>query len=226
LLRKVFYIIFFGFLLSGCAESETRSIVSSDLNGNKYRSIAVFVENSDPAKPTASPSFQANNGTFVLFIPTPTGSSTDAEIERKVVTAMGGVGVRASSGPALFNEQTLNNKAKANILQKNFDAVLYVTVLTNGMREEPIGGAYFDGQNVVFQTGVVTPLDQLTGVSVKADGGVWGQVPTFQAKCDLQDTKTNKIVWSSETIASGGTAVLLSRAADQIVAKMRSDGAI
>jgi hypothetical protein len=227
LLGRVICFVLSGLILSGCADSETRSIVSSsDLAGNKYRRIAVFVENSDPAKPRASPSFHANNGAFVLFIPAPTGSSTDAEIEQKIVSALDSAGVKASSGPAVFSDQTLNNKAKAIILQKNFDAVLYVTVLTNGMREEPVAGAYFDGQNVVFQTGVVTPLDQLTRVSVKADGSVWGQVPTFQAKCDLQDTKTNKVVWSSETIASGGTAVLLARASDQIVAKMHSDGAI
>ena len=224
---RVFSFVLCGLILSGCADSETRSIVSSDLSGNRYRRIAVFVENSDPAKPRVSPSFHANNGALVLFIPAPTGSSTDAEIEQKIVAALGSAGVKASSGPGLFNEQTLDNKAKASILQKNFDAVLYVTVLTNGFIEEPVAGAYFDGQNVVFQTGVVTPLEQLTPrCSAKADASVWCGVPTFQAKCDMQDTKTNKVVWSSETIASGGSAVVLSRASDQIVAKMRSDGAV
>jgi hypothetical protein len=228
-LRRYFVAFFIGYVLTGCADSETRSIVSSsDLSGSRYRRIAVFVEGSDPTKSRPSAGVNASNGaiTFSLFIPAPSGSASMAEVEQKMVTALGGAGVKASSGPALFSGQTLGNQAKVAILQKNFDAVLYVTVLTNGMREAPVAGAYFDGQNVVYQTGVIHPLEEGDSVSVKADGSVWDQVPTFQAKCDLQDTKTSKVVWSSETIATGGTAVLLSRASDQIVAKMRNDGAI
>lgn len=216
-------------LLAACANSETRSTVSkSDLPGTKYQRIAVFVEDSNPAGPAPSPGLAVSNGTISFLIPAPTGSATDAEIEQKIVTGLKGSGIASSSGPALFQGQKLTDQAKASIIQKNFDAVLYVTVLTNGMREIPAEGASFDGQNIVYQTGVVTPLDQAEagGMSVKADGSVWRTIPTFQAKCDLQDTKTNKIVWSSETIATGGTPVLLSKASEQIVGQLRTDGAI
>jgi hypothetical protein len=226
-LRRYFIAFFIGFVLTGCADSETRSIgSSSDLSVNKYRRIAVFVENSDPAKPRASPSLQANNGGLVLFIPAPTGSSTDAEIEQKIVSALDGAGAKASSGPVLFTGQSLNNQAKATILQKGFDAVLYVAVLMNGMREERVAGASHNGQFVKFANWEPEPIENYASFDYRPDGTVWNNVPTFQAKCDLQDTKSNKVVWSSETIATGGTAVLLSRASDQIVAKMRSDGAI
>jgi hypothetical protein len=226
-LRRYFIAFFIGFVLTGCADSETRSIVSSsDLSGNKYRRIAVFVENSDPAKPRASPSFAANNGALILFIPAPTGSSTDTEIEQKITSALDGAGVKASNGPALFSGQKLNNQAKAAILQKGFDAVLYVAVLTNGMREEQVAGASHNGQFVKFANWEPEPIENYAGFDYRPDGTVWHSVPTFQAKCDLQDTKSNKVVWSSETIATGGTAVLLSRASEQVVAKMRSDGAI
>jgi hypothetical protein len=227
LLGRVFSFILSGLILTGCANSETRSIVStSDLPGSKYRRVAVFVENSDPAKPRASPSLHASNGSLVLFIPAPTGSSTDAEIEQKIVSALGSAGVKANSGPSLFNGQALNDRAKAAILQKGFDAVLYVTVLTNGMKAEQVADASHNGQFVKFGAFQPEPIGNYLSFDYRPDGTVWHDVPTFQAKCDLQDTKTNKVVWSSETIATGGTAVLLSRASDQIVEKMRADGAI
>jgi hypothetical protein len=216
-------------LVAGCASSETRSAVStSDLPATKYQRVAVFVEYPNPVGPTLSPGVAVANGAVALTISGPSGSATDAEIEQKIVAALKSVGIDSSTGLALFQGQKLSDQAKASIIQKNFDAVLYVTVLTNGMRERPEPGAYFDGRNVVYSTGVVVPIGQAqgAGISVKADGSVWGQVPTFQAKCDLQDTKTNKIVWSSETIATGGTLVLLSQASDQIVRQLRADGAI
>jgi len=228
-LRRHFIAFSTAFVLTGCADSETRSIVSSsDLSGSKYRRIAVFVEGSDPAKSHLSGGVNAGNGaiTLSLFIPTPSGSAPMAEVEQKIVTAIGGTGAKASSGPALFSGQTLSNQAKAAILQKGFDAVLYVAVLTNGMREEQVADASHNGQFVTFGAFQPEPIENYGSFDYKPDGTVWHNVPTFQAKCDLQDTKTNKVVWSSETIATGGTAVLLSRASEQIVAKMRSDGAI
>jgi hypothetical protein len=228
-LRRRLIIFFIGFFLTGCAESETRSVVSSsDLPGSKYRKIAVFVENSDPARSRSSVELNVSNGTISLMIPTPSGSATDAEIEQKIGSALAGAGVKASSGPALFDGQTLSDQAKASFIQKRFDAVLYVAVLTNGMREERVAGASHNGQYITMGGGGPEPIDDYTlnSFELKPDGSVWHNVPTFQAKCDLQDTKTNKIVWSSETIATGGTLVLLSRASDQIVGKLRADGAI
>lgn len=229
LLGRVFSFVLCGLILVGCADSETRSIVSSsDLSGNKYRRIAVFVEGSDPARARPSAGVNAADGavTFSLFIPTPSGSASMAEIEQKIVSALDSAGVKASSGPALFSGQALSNQAKAAILQKRFDAVLYVAVLTNGMREEQVADASHDGQFVKFGAFQPEPIENYGSFDYKPDGTVWHDVPTFQAKCDLQDTKINKIVWSSETIATGGTAVLLSRASDEIAAKMHSDGAI
>ena len=214
-------------LLTACASSETRSIVSkADLPAAAYRRIAVFVENADPARPRSSPSINVSNGQISLIIPAPSGSATDAEIEQKIVSAFKSAGVVATSGPDLFKGQKLSNQAKATLVQKSFDAVLYVNVLTNGMREEQVVGAWHDGQNISIY-GETRPLDIYDQkYNLKADGTVWSEVPTFQAKCDLQDTKTNKIVWSSETIATGGTLVLLSSASTQIVEKLKVDGAI
>jgi hypothetical protein len=229
LLGRVFSFVLCGLILTGCADSETRSIVSSsDLSGNKYRRIAVFVEGSDPARTRPSAGVNAANGavTFSLFIPAPSGSASMAEVEQKIVTALGSAGVIASSGPALFSGQTLSNQAKAALLQKSVDAVLYVAVLTNGMREEQVAGASHNGQFVKFANWEPEPIENYGSFDYRPDGTVWHDVPTFQAKCDLQDTKTSKVVWSSETIATGGTAVLLSRASEQVVAKMRSDSAI
>lgn len=219
-------ILSFAFL-TACASSETRSIASkSDLQGVKYRKVAVFVENSDPARPRSSPRLDVSGGQIALIIPAPSGSATDAEIEQKIVAAFKDAGVTASIGSAMFKGQKLSNQAKANIIQKNFDAVLYVDVLTNGMREELVRGAAHDGQNISID-GETRPLDIYDQkYNLKPDGTVWHEVPTFQAKCELQDTKSNKIVWSSETIASGGTLVLVSRAFTQIVERLRSDGAI
>jgi hypothetical protein len=215
-------------LLAACADSETRSTVSkNDLPATKYHRIAIFVENPNPMTPQPSPSLNVGNGQISLIIPAVSGSATDAEIEQKVLSALEKAGVVASSGSTLFKGQTLSNQAKVSIIQKGFDAVLYVAVLTNGMREERVAGAAHDGQFISFY-GQSQPIDNyiLSSFELKQDGSVWHNVPTFQAKCDLQDTKTNKIVWSSETIATGGTLVLLSHASDQIVGQLRADGAI
>ena len=227
MLRRYFIFFFIGFVLTGCADSETRSIVSSELPLGKYHRIAVFIENSNPAQPRGSPSIQASNGAFFLIIPSPNPSSTGTEIEQKIVAALDTQGVKAGSGPAMFGGRSLSDEAKANIIQKNFDAVLYVTVLTNGYTEERVAGASHNGQLIQFAGLSPEPITEYHDkLILKPDGTVWHNVPTFQAKCDLQDTRTNKVVWSSETIATGGTLVVLSRAADQIVSKLRTDGVI
>ncbi|MBK3666265.1 hypothetical protein JJE66_34240 [Bradyrhizobium diazoefficiens] len=218
------------FVLTGCAESETRSVISSELPSAKYRRISVFIENSNPAQPRTAPSVQTSAGGaggFLLIIPSPNPSSTDAEIEQKIVAALDAKGVKAGSGPAMFGGRSLTDQAKANIIQRNFDAVLYVTVLTNGYTEEQVAGASHNGQLIKFAGLSPEPITEYhDDLILKPDGTVWHNVPTFQAKCDLQDTKTNKVVWSSETIATGGTLVVMSRAADQIVSKLRADGVI
>ena len=186
----------------------------------------MFVENPDPAHPHPL-GLNVQNGAISLVIST-NASATDEEIERKIVSALGNAGIQASGGPTLFSGQTLSGRAKAAILQKGFDAVLYVSIVTNGRLTTLIEGASHDGQ-YLYRVGTdPEPInDTIVGMfDLKPDGSVWRDVPTFHAKCDLQDTKTNKIVWSSETITTGGSLVVLSRASDQIVEKMRSDGAI
>jgi hypothetical protein len=115
----------------------------------------------------------------------------------------------------------------ARAIQRDFDAVLCVNVLVNEMRERQVEGASHDGQYLTIYTDT-QPIDDyvLEAFILKPDGTVYTNVPTLHTRCDLQDTKTNQQVWSSETIATGGTLVLAARVSEQIVDKMRSDGAI
>ena len=228
--RHFFLLSFICLLLAGCAESETRSIVSkSDLPAHKYQKIAVFVEepgSSPRSSRTTGPSVNIGNGQISFFIPTGGTTASATEIEQKVLSALGSAGVVASSGPSVFKQQNLSDQAKALIIQKEFQAVLYVTV-EHGMSEENRTPASHDGTNVTFDNGEVKPISELSDAyKLKPDGSVYYVYPVVKMKSDLQDTKTNKLVWSAETIASGGTLVLSSKASEELVGKMRADGAI
>jgi hypothetical protein len=144
-----FFIFVVGILLAGCAASETRSIVSkSDLPANRYKKIAVFIEDQNPK--SSSNAVNMAVGPIVIPIHTPSGSAQTAEIEQKVVSALRSAGVDARNGPALFNGQKLNERDKAGIVQKNFDAVLYVNILVNGMTEELVDNAWHDGSFITI----------------------------------------------------------------------------
>src|ERR1700733_13573982 len=91
-------------LLVGCTASETRSIVSATPS-TKYRTMAVFIENSDGADRQV--------------------------IERYVIAALNQEGVEAKSSSEIFEpSRKLSNQEKASLIQKNFDAVLYVIVVS------------------------------------------------------------------------------------------------
>jgi hypothetical protein len=216
-------------LLAGCADSETRSIVSkTDLLPNGYHKILVFVEDSDPTPHSGqTPSINVANGQITLFIPEGGQSGSAAEIEQKLLSSLGSAGVAASGGSTFFKEQKLTEQAKATEVQKVFDAVLYVTILVNGMREQMVAGASQDGQFISIY-GETRPIDDYDKMkyTFKEDGTVYQNVPTLQTKSDLQDTKTNKQVWSAETIGTGGTLVLASSVSDQIVKSLHENGAI
>jgi len=207
-LPKRFFIIVFALLLAGCAASETRSLVSTDdIPASKYKKLAVFIENLDDAERPGA--------------------------EQIVRATLQNAGVNAVSGSDVFKGRgKLSEKAKASIVQKEFDAVLYLTVVEKGMVEELIPNAFFDGQMVQYNLGIMTVGHNLTDLHViKPDGSVYEQKLTLKTKVDLQDTKSAKAVWASETISSGPTkttnmAGLFNQATNQIVAKMREDSAI
>jgi hypothetical protein len=191
-----------GLLLVGCAASETRSIVSSeDIPSGKYRKVIVFIEHNNEKERAA--------------------------LERAVILAIQGAGVAVGSGTALFAGKRLSDEVKARIVQKDFNAVLYVNVLVNGMREQLVEYARHDGQFITID-GRTEEIDHYaqTMYNLKEDGSVYKLMPTLHTRSDLQDTKTNKQVWAAETIASGGTLTLYSQASKQIVQRLRADGAI
>lgn len=144
-----------------------------------------------------------------------------------MISAFQSAGMVAGSGKALFKGRNVNDQSKARIVQREFDAVLYVAVLTTGMREKLVPYARHDGQFITID-GETKEIDHYVenAYSLKEDGSVYESVPTLHTKCDLQDTKTNKQIWTAETIATGGTLVLFSQASKQIVDKLRTDGAI
>jgi hypothetical protein len=207
-LLKNFAILLAACCLLGCASSETRSVVSKDdIPVSKYKKVALFIENLDEADRSAA--------------------------EKTVVSTLQNAGVNAVSGSDVFKGRgELSEKAKASIVQKQFDAVLYLTVEQRGIIEELIPNAFFDGQMIQYNLGILTVGHDMTDLHViRSDGSVYEQKLTLKTKVDLQDTKSAKTVWISETISSGSTkttnmATLFNQAANQIVAKMREDSTI
>jgi hypothetical protein len=200
-------------LLGACSNVETRTLVTkSDLPNNGYRRVVIFVENisADAPRGTGLISYRPYN---------------KADIQEPVIEKLKSAGVVASQGEDSFSAKSLSNQQKAQIIQKNFDAVLYINVLVNDKREELIENARHDGRTV-WVWGEARPVEDVPLLILKPDGTVWNSHPTLQLRADIQDTKTNKTVWSAETIATGGTAVLNTRVAEDIVQRLRADGVI
>jgi hypothetical protein len=208
--------LFFVLLLAGCAGavSETRSLVSkNDLSASKYHRVAVFIEN--------------------------LGDSERAAAEQIVVSTLQNVGVNAANGPDVLDGRgALTENEKASIVQREFDAVLYMAVLEKGVVEELVPGASHNNGYVVFHRDIVPGFGAsfatdigTDGYILKPDGSVYKPILALKIKVDLQDTKTAKEVWTSETIASGDAKDssmndMFGRATQQITEKMRVDGAI
>ena len=194
--------------LAGCAVSETRSIVSKgDLPSSKYRKIALFIEG----------------------MPEPERSAA----EQIVISALQKAGINVASGTALFaSRRQLTEEAKANIVQKEFDALLYFTVVQKGMAEELVPNTRSDGRFLIRNLGIVNYGEELPdGYIVKPDGSVYQPQLGLKTKVDFQDAKTAKQVWASETVSSGNPKVvtmdtLFGQASQQIVEKMKSDDLI
>lgn len=206
--------------LAACSAIETRSIVSTeDLPTSKYRKIALFIENLDDAeRPMA---------------------------EQILISTLQNSGVNAVSGQQIFHERgNLSEKAKASLVQKEFDAVLYVSVLEKGVSEHFLPNASHDGQRITFSNSLnavvmnfgaaftydVSAVDPRT-YSLKPDGTVYEQQLVLKTRADLQDTKSAKQVWTAETVASSKPPFvempqLFVQASKQIADKLRTDGAI
>ena len=207
---KYSVVLILGLFLVGCASSETRSLVSKeDLPASKYKKLAVFIENlEEPERKGA---------------------------EQIVLGALQNSGVNAVSGFDAYKRRgaALTEKAKATILQKEFDSVMYVKVVQKGQTEELIPNAYFDGQMVQINIlGIASVGHNVTDLYIiKPDGSVYQSMLILKTNADLQDTQTAKQVWTSETISSGNAkttnmAALFNQAAQQIVTKMREASAI
>lgn len=207
-LRRNIFILTWLALVAACASSETRSLVSKDdIPASKYQNVAVFVENLDGGE--------------------------RSKAEQIIVSALKNAGVNATSGLDAFKGRgTLSDKAKADLIQRQFDAVLYLTVLENAVVEERVPNAFFDGQNIQYNMGIVTVSHNVTGLyDVQSDGSVYQPILALKTKADVQDTKSAKQVWTSETISTGNAkttsmSALLVQASNQIVAKLQEDSAI
>lgn len=209
------FIAFLGFLLVGCASSETRSLLSADdIPSTRYKKIAVFVENVPDSERSAA--------------------------EQVVASALQNAGVDATTASSFFARRArLDEKQKALIVQRQFDAVLYLSVLEQGETGEVIPGASHNGNAISFYRDIVPGFFGAAFTtdigknlySLNPDGSVSRRILAMKTKVDLQDTKTAKLVWTSETISSGDANVtkaetLFAQASSQIVAKLRDDSVI
>ena len=215
MLRQCSIILLLGFVLTGCAgfdtsraTSETRSAVSQqDLRHGKYRNVAIFIEG--------------------------IGEPERSAAEQIVISALQAAGMNPTSAVALFAERgSVTEQAKADVVQKEFDAVLYWTVVQKGVVEELVPNARSNGEFITFKTGFLMVTHNLTSDYImKQDGSVYQPQLALKTKVDLQDAKTAKQVWTSETVSSGNPKVasmntLFGQASQQIVEKMKSDDVI
>lgn len=197
-------------LISGCVSADTNSTLSrEDVRAGGYRRVLVFLENVSDEERAAA--------------------------EKSITSAFAATGVQAKSGAVLFRGSKLSEQRKTEIVQRDFDAVLYINVQSRAPSiQVPL--AKVDG-NVVH---IPTPFgDTITRPAenyvIASDGGVYRTVD-LQSRAELQDTKSAKVVWASNvntaaghTMVSGGRQVVggtlgqLEEVARQLVTRMRSD---
>jgi hypothetical protein len=147
-------IVFLGLLLTGCAVSETRSIVDKEhLPATRYQKVALFIEGVDEPERTAA--------------------------EQIVLSTFQSAGLNTESALAFFAKRgQLSDQAKASIIQKQFDAVLYLKVVQKGIAEELVPNARSDGQYIVYKLGIVNFGAEIPeGLIIKPDGSVYSNHP-------------------------------------------------
>ena len=194
-------------LLFGCAGETHSNVSQADLPSAKYRKLALFVENLDaPEKLPA---------------------------EQIITKAFGDAGLKVVSSSDIFGTHSLSPDAQASLIRsQGFDAAVYVTILEKGATDEQIEGAWYDFNNNEMHIDPVSGITAtIRGYAVKPDGTVYYHTLGLKARAELQDIKTAKEVWQSETIVAGHGQVsnmnaMFAEAAKQIVEKMRSDQAI
>jgi hypothetical protein len=198
--------------LAGCAGVDARGVASEtvssvskkDVRPGKYRNIAVFIEGIREPERSAA--------------------------EQIVILALHNAGLNPTGALALFAERgSITEQAKADVVQREFDAVLYWTFVQKGVVEELVPNARSNGEFVTFGAGLVKVSHNLTGDYImKPDGSVYVPELALKTKVDVQDAKTAKQVWTAETVSSGSPKVatmdtLLGEASRQIVEKMKAD---
>jgi hypothetical protein len=207
LLRTLLVNSLFAALLFGCA-SETHSNVSQgDIAPNKYKKLALFVENLDAGEKSSA--------------------------EQIITGALGEEGLNVVSSTQIFGGRSLTPEAQAALIRsQGIDAALYVTVLEKGAAEEQIEGAWYDFNNDEMHIDPISGITAtLRGYEVRPDGTVYYRSLGLKTRAELQDVNTAKEVWQSETVVVGhgqvsNMAAMLAQAAKQIAEKMRSDQAI
>ena len=200
--------------------SETRSLVDDSREG-KYRTIAVFVENLQ--------------------------GSEQRQAEERVVAELRAAGITAERGEAVYQKRTkaLSEAEKATLIQKTFEAVLYVSVVEAGESEKPVDADHnsreinfyhhSSGLNGFLKSDGRTTFEITDAIRrkyiLKPDGTVYEPVLAIKTNSDLQDTKTTVRVWTAETVVSEGLSgttrdALFQSVSKQIVDRLRSDKAI
>jgi hypothetical protein len=202
-------------LLVRCTAVETNSIASKeDIPEAKYRKFVVYIENLD--------------------------DNERPQAEQIVISALQTAGLRAVSAPDYFKDRgKLNEQQKAQLVQNDFDAVLYLKVVEKGVFEEIVPDVTHQGDVLVYSKQLIPGIfgaslatDIGTNLyDLKPDGSVYKQMFGLKTQVDLQDTKSAKNVWTSVTAASGevhvtNISILFTQASNQIISKMREDHAI
>lgn len=205
-------------VVSACASSETRSIVSkADIPPGKYKNIALQISNLDDGEQRIA--------------------------EQIIISSLRDAGVSARSFTEFLGKGRSPQQSVQQI-QKQFDAVLYVAIVSKGITADPIPNARHNGEAITFSSGqfagvmnfagsITIGVDEFTSKNfiLNSDGSVSKPKLSLQTELKLQDTQSNNIVWTAETIAAGPPATtnmtaLFDQAAHQIVEKMRDDSTI
>jgi len=208
------FIVAIALLLVRCTAVETNSIASKeDIPEAKYRKFVVYIENLD--------------------------DNERPQAEQIVVSTLQTAGLSAVSAPDYFKDRgKLNEQQKARLVQKDFDAVLYLTVVEKGVFEEIVPDVTHQGDVLVYTKQLIPGFGATFATDIgttlydlKPDGSVYKQMFGLKTQVDIQDTKSAKNVWTSVTAASGevhvtNISILFTQASNQIVSKMREDHAI